>query len=142
MKVVLLQDVKALGKKGDIAEVSEGYARNFLLTKKYAVEATPANLNTLKLQKANADRIAAEQLAEAKDIAEKLENVTVTVAIKAEENRKKNLLRKKVRAAKKAQKTERKHREIQPINTGLQIPAKKRNSGTLRFSAGDSGERM
>ena len=83
MKVVLLQDVKALGKKGDVVEVSEGYARNFLLTKKYAVEATPANLNTLKLQKANADRIAAEQLAEAKDIAAKLENVTVTVAIKA-----------------------------------------------------------
>ena len=86
MKVVLLQDVKALGKKGDVVEVSEGYARNFLLTKKYAVEATPANLNTLKLQKANADKIAAEQLAEAKDIAAKLENVTVTVAIKAGEN--------------------------------------------------------
>lgn len=86
MKVVLLQDVKALGKKGDVVEVSEGYARNFLLTKKYAVEATPANLNTLKLQKANADKIAAEQLAEAKDIATKLENVTVTVAIKAGEN--------------------------------------------------------
>lgn len=86
MKVVLLQDVKALGKRGDVVEVSEGYARNFLLTKKYAVEATPANLNTLKLQKANADKIAAEQLAEAKDIAAKLENVTVTVAIKAGEN--------------------------------------------------------
>ena len=86
MKVVLLQDVKALGKKGDVVEVSEGYARNFLLTKKYAVEATPANLNTLKLQKANADKIAAEQLAEAKDIAAKLENVSVTVAIKAGEN--------------------------------------------------------
>ena len=86
MKVVLLQDVKALGKKGDVVEVSEGYARNFLLTKKYAVEATPANLNTLKLQKANADKIAAEQLAEAKDIAAKLEKVSVTVAIKAGEN--------------------------------------------------------
>ena len=86
MKVVLLQDVKALGKKGDVVEVSEGYARNFLLTKKYAVEATPANLNTLKLQKANADKIAAEQLAEAKDIAAKLEKVSVSVAIKAGEN--------------------------------------------------------
>ena len=86
MKVVLLQDVKALGKKGDVVEVSEGYARNFLLTKKYAVEATPANLNTLKLQKANADRIAAEQLAEAKEIAAKLEKAFVTVAIKAGEN--------------------------------------------------------
>ena len=86
MKVVLLQDVKALGKKGEVVEVSEGYARNFLLGKKYAVEATPANLNTLKLQKANADKIAAEQLAEAKEIAGKLESVTATVAIKAGEN--------------------------------------------------------
>lgn len=86
MKVVLLQDVKALGKKGDIVEVSEGYARNFLIGKKYAVEATPANLNTLKLQKANADKIAAEQLAEAKETAEKLASVTATVAIKAGEN--------------------------------------------------------
>ena len=85
MKVVLLQDVKALGKKGDVAEVSEGYARNFLLAKKYAVEATPANLNTLKLQKANADRIAAEQLAEAKAAAEQLAKASVTVAIKAGE---------------------------------------------------------
>ena len=83
MKVVLLQDVKALGKKGDVVEVSEGYARNFLLTKKYAVEATAANLNTLKLQKANADKLAAEQLAEAKATAEKLSGAAVTVAIKA-----------------------------------------------------------
>ncbi len=86
MKVVLLQDVKALGKKGDVVEVSEGYARNFLLGKKYAVEATAANLNTLKLQKANADKIAAQQLAEAQETAEKLSKVTVTVAIKAGEN--------------------------------------------------------
>lgn len=86
MKVVLLQDVKSLGKKGDVCEVSEGYARNFLLGKKLAVEATAANLNTLKLQKANADRIAAEQLAEAQATAEKLSAATVTVEIKAGEN--------------------------------------------------------
>lgn len=86
MKVVLLQDVKSLGKKGDVCEVSEGYARNFLLGKKLAVEATAANLNTLKLQKANADRIAAEQLAEAQATAERLSAVTATVAIKAGEN--------------------------------------------------------
>ena len=85
MKVVLLEDIKTLGKKGDICEVSEGYGRNFLVAKKKAVEATPANLNTLKLQKANADKIAAEQLAEAKEIAGKLESVTATVAIKAGE---------------------------------------------------------
>ena len=87
MKVVLLQDVKALGKKGDVVEVSEGYARNFLLGKKYAVEATAANLNTLKLQKANADKIAAQQLAEAQETADKLSKVTVTVAIKSKERK-------------------------------------------------------
>jgi len=86
MKVVLIEDVKSLGKKGDVVEVSEGYARNFLLAKKHAVEATAANLNTLKLQKANADRIAAEQLAEAKEQAAKLAAVEVTVSIKAGEN--------------------------------------------------------
>ena len=56
MKIVLLEDVKTLGKKGDIVEVNEGYARNFLLPKKKGVEATPANLNTLKLQKANEEK--------------------------------------------------------------------------------------
>lgn len=86
MKVVLIQDVKSLGKKGDICEVSEGYARNFLIGKKMAVEATPANLNTLKLQKANADKVAAEELAAAQDLAGKLNAASVTVAIKAGEN--------------------------------------------------------
>jgi len=86
MKVVLLEDVKSLGKKGDIVEVSEGYARNFLIAKKHAVEATPGNLNTLKLQKANAERIAAEQLAEAQELAKKLDAVSVTLSIKAGEN--------------------------------------------------------
>lgn len=86
MKVVLIQDVKSLGKKGDICGVSEGYARNFLIGKKMAVEATPANLNTLKLQKANADKVAAEELAAAQDLAGKLNAASVTVAIKAGEN--------------------------------------------------------
>jgi len=86
MKVVLIEDVKSLGKKGDVVEVSEGYARNFLIAKKHAVEATAANLNTLKLQKANAERIAAEQLAEAQEMAKKLAEVTVTVSIKSGEN--------------------------------------------------------
>ena len=67
MKVVLLEDIKTLGKKGEVCEVNDGYGRNFLLAKKKAVEATPANLNTLKLQKANADRIAAEALAAAEE---------------------------------------------------------------------------
>lgn len=86
MKIVLIQDVKSLGKKGDVCEVNEGYARNFLIAKKMAVEATPANLNTLKLQKANADKVAAEELAAAQDLASKLAAASVTVAIKAGEN--------------------------------------------------------
>lgn len=82
MKVILLEDVKALGKKGEIVEASEGYARNFLISKKKALEATPANLNTLKLQKANADKVAAETLAAAKELGEKLSRSEVSVAIK------------------------------------------------------------
>ena len=65
MEVVLLEDVKALGKKGQIVKVSDGYGRNFILTKKLGIEATPKNLNDLKLQKANDAKIAAEQLAAA-----------------------------------------------------------------------------
>ena len=69
MEVVLLEDVKALGKKGQIVKVSDGYGRNFILTKKLGIEATPKNLNDLKLQKANEAKIAAEHLAAAKDLA-------------------------------------------------------------------------
>ena len=86
MKIVLLQDVKALGKKGTVVEVSEGYARNFLLPKKLGAPATADNLNTLKLQKANEERVAAAELAEAKDIAAKIEAGSVTVAITGGEN--------------------------------------------------------
>ncbi len=82
MKVVLLQDVKALGKKGDVVEVKEGYAKNMLLPKKLGIEATPKALNDLKLQKANADKKAAEALAAAKALAAKLESVPVKVAVK------------------------------------------------------------
>ena len=56
MKIILLQDEKKLGKKGQIIEASEGYARNYILPKKIGVEATPKNLNDLKLQKANEER--------------------------------------------------------------------------------------
>ena len=82
MKVVLLQDVKTLGKKGDVVEVKEGYAKNMLLPKKLGIEATPKALNDLKLQKANADKKAAEALAAAKELAAKLESVPVKVAVK------------------------------------------------------------
>ena len=62
MKVILLEDVKSLGKKGEIVNVSDGYARNMILPKKLGVEATPKNLNDLKLQKANAEKVAQENL--------------------------------------------------------------------------------
>ena len=85
MEVVLLEDVKALGKKGQIVKVNEGYARNFILPKKLGVEATPKNLNDLKLQKA-AEKMAAQQLAAAKELAAKLEAASVTLSIKAGAN--------------------------------------------------------
>ena len=85
MKVILLQDVKSLGKKGEIVNVNDGYARNFILPKKLGIEATPKNLNDLKLQKANEARLAAEQLAAAKELAAQLEKSSITVSIKAGE---------------------------------------------------------
>lgn len=85
MDVVLLEDVKALGKKGQIVKVNDGYARNFILPKKLGVEATTKNLNDLKLQKANDARIAAEQLAAAKELGAKLDESSVTLSIKAGE---------------------------------------------------------
>lgn len=85
MDIVLLEDVKALGKKGQIVKVNDGYARNFILPKKLGVEATPKNLNDLKLQKANADRIAAEQLAAAKELAAKIGEMSITLSMKAGE---------------------------------------------------------
>lgn len=85
MEIVLLEDVKALGKKGQIVKVNDGYARNFILPKKLGVEATSKNLNDLKLQKANVAKVAAEQLAAAKELAEKIEAVSVTLKMKAGE---------------------------------------------------------
>lgn len=85
MEIILLEDVKSLGKKGDIVKVSDGYARNFVLPKKLGVEANAQNKNDLKLQKANADKVAAEQLAAAKDLAQLLETKEVVVKIKSGE---------------------------------------------------------
>ena len=72
MKIILLQDVKTLGKKGDIINANDGYARNFILPKKLGVEATGKNLNDLKLQNQNAEKIAAQNLADAKELAKKV----------------------------------------------------------------------
>ena len=85
MKVILLEDVKALGKKGEIVNVNDGYARNFILPKKLGLEATGKNLNDLKLQKANEDKKAQAILEEAQELAKKIEAGKVTLAIKVGE---------------------------------------------------------
>ena len=85
MKVILLQDVKSLGKKGEIVNVSDGYARNFVLPKKLGVEANTSNMNDLKLKKANDAKVAQEQLDAAKALAADLEDRIVTIRIKAGE---------------------------------------------------------
>ncbi|MCI6060905.1 MAG: 50S ribosomal protein L9 [Dorea sp.] len=82
MKVILTEDVKALGKKGDIVEVSDGYARNFILKKKKGLEANGKNLNDLKLKKANDDKIAQQQYEEAAALGKKIEAGKIEVAIK------------------------------------------------------------
>ena len=82
MKVILLQDVKGKGKKGQLLEVSDGYARNFMLPKKLAIEATPDAINTMRMNdKATQERIAKEK-AEALATSKKLRELTVTVTAK------------------------------------------------------------
>lgn len=85
MKVILLEDVKSVGKKGEVVEVSDGYARNVLLKKKQGLEASGKNMNDLKLQKANQEKVAAENLAAAKDLCEKLEKASITLKVKVGE---------------------------------------------------------
>lgn len=85
MKIILLQDDKKLGKKGAVVEVNEGFARNFIIPKKIGIEATPKNMNDLKLQKANEEKIAKEQLESAKELAVSLEQMPVVVKIKSGE---------------------------------------------------------
>lgn len=85
MKIILLQDEKKLGKKGDIIEASEGYARNYILPKKIGVEANAKNMNDLRLQKANEDRKAQAQLEAAQELAKVLAEKQVVVKIKAGE---------------------------------------------------------
>ena len=82
MKVILLEDVKGTGKKGEVKEVKDGYARNCLIAKKLAVEATPQNMNLLEGQKASAQHKIDVEIAKAKEIAEKLEGKTVKIETK------------------------------------------------------------
>ena len=83
MQVILLQDVKSLGKKGEIVEINNGYARNYILPKKLGVEANGKNLNDLKLQKQNQDKIAQEKLEAAQKLADDLKEKSITVKIQA-----------------------------------------------------------
>ncbi|HAC61102.1 MAG TPA: 50S ribosomal protein L9 [Lachnospiraceae bacterium] len=85
MKVILLEDVKKVGKKGEIVEVSDAYARNVLIRKNQGVEATSANLNTLKLKKANDEKVAAENLAEAEALKKEIEEKAVLLKVKTGE---------------------------------------------------------
>lgn len=85
MKIILLEDVKSLGKQGEIVNVSDGYARNMILPKKLGVEATPKNLNDLKLKKANEEKVARENLEAAQAFARELEDKVVTVTLKTGE---------------------------------------------------------
>ena len=85
MKVILLEDVKSLGKKGQIVNVSDGYARNMIIPKKLGLEATEKNLNDLKLKQKHEEKLAAQKLADAKKMASDLEAIKITVAMKAGE---------------------------------------------------------
>ncbi|HKL98273.1 MAG TPA: 50S ribosomal protein L9 [Mobilitalea sp.] len=85
MEIILIQDVKALGKKGDLVKVNDGYARNFILPKKLGLEATKQNLYDLNAQKAAEEKRQKELLSEAQEFSKKLEKVAIKLSIKAGE---------------------------------------------------------
>lgn len=105
MKVILLEDVKSLGKKGEVVNVSDGYARNMILPKKLGIEATGKNLNDLRLQNQHAEKVAQENLDAAKALAEEISSKEVTVTIKTGEGGKTfgSVSSKEIAAAAKAQ---------------------------------------
>lgn len=82
MKVILLEDVKSVGKKGEVVTVKDGYAKNFILKKNLGVEATSKNLNDLKLQKQNDEKVAAENLEKAQEFAKELETKPLKLPLK------------------------------------------------------------
>jgi large subunit ribosomal protein L9 len=83
MKVIFLKDVKGKGKKGEVKNVAEGYAQNFLIPRGFAKEATQGNINTLEAKKKKDEEIAAQHLADAEKLKETIEALTVTIATKA-----------------------------------------------------------
>ena len=85
MKVILTADVKVLGKKGEVVEVSDGYGRNAIIKKNLGVEATPKALNDLKLQNKHADKVAQENLEKARELAKEIETKKVVISVKAGE---------------------------------------------------------
>lgn len=85
MKIILLQDVKSVGKKGDMVEISEGYARNYIIPKKLGVEANNVAKNNLKLQKQNEEKIAKEQYDAALALKDEIEKMLVETHIKSGE---------------------------------------------------------
>ena len=86
MKLILLEDVKGVGKKGDVINKSDGYAINFLIPKKLAVEATKSNINDLELKKKSEEKRQKEELEEAKRLGDELKDKVVKVSVKAGEN--------------------------------------------------------
>jgi large subunit ribosomal protein L9 len=148
MKVILLQDVKTLGKKGEIVEVSDGYARNAILPKKLGVEATSKNLNDLKLQNQHADKVAAENLASAKALAETVAQQKVVVKIKTGEGGKLfgSVSAKEIAEAAKAQTglelDKKKMQLAEPIKTlgTYEVPVKLHPQVTAKLSVQVVGE--
>ena len=142
MKVILLQDVKALGKKGDIVNVSDGYARNAILPKKLGVEATGKNLNDLKLQNQHADKVAAENLANAKELAKTVEQQKIVVKIKTGEGGKifGSVSTKEIAQAAKEQAglelDKKKMQLAEPIKTlgTFEVPVKLHTQGTAKLT--------
>jgi large subunit ribosomal protein L9 len=148
MKVILLQDVKTLGKKGEIVEVSDGYARNAILPKKLGVEATSKNLNDLKLQNQHADKVAAENLAAAKELAGTVAQQKVVIKIKTGEGGKLfgSVSAKEIAEAAKAQTglelDKKKMQLTEPIKTlgTYEVPVKLHPQVTAKLSVQVVGE--
>jgi len=86
MKLILLEDVKSVGKKGQLINASDGYAKNFLLPRKLAVEATKSNINDLELKQKADDKRKKQELEEAQEIAKALENKAIIIAVKTGEH--------------------------------------------------------